>query len=179
MPMYVRESGVWKELDPQVNVSGTWKRIENAWVRVAGVWKQFYQYARVFLPDSTIFLYEDTFGDSAPAQKTGTLAAQSSGNLSADTRQNGGLVTNQDWTWLLQGSASDYDVRLTKSTGDDPEAGSSSLGTWLNLGSGRSWTWDVTTAGGSRSFTGTLSIRDTSTGDVLDTASVSVTLESL
>ena len=36
MPMYARGLG----FDGSVNVSGTWKQLENGWVNVSGTWKE-------------------------------------------------------------------------------------------------------------------------------------------
>jgi hypothetical protein len=43
MPMSVKVSGAWKEVDaPAVRVGGAWKDVTNGFVRVSGVWKSFF-----------------------------------------------------------------------------------------------------------------------------------------
>lgn len=80
----------------------------------------------------------------------------------------------QAWDWLLTGSASDYDVRVTKTTGDDPFSGS--LNVWQNLGTTRSWEWRDTDSSFSvrTDFEGLLEIRDASSGVVLDSGTIDV-----
>lgn len=65
-------------------------------------------------------------------------------------------------------------VRLTKSTGSDPTAGSAALNTWLLLSSDRSWFWNQTTIG-SKTFTGTYAIATDSSGtNIVSSNSVSI-----
>lgn len=46
MPMHVKVSGAWKQIeDVQVNVSSVWKRVNTAYVKVSGVWKIMHQYS--------------------------------------------------------------------------------------------------------------------------------------
>ena len=41
--MYTKVGGVWKEIvDPQMNVSGTWKDVNYVWYKTGGVWKKTY-----------------------------------------------------------------------------------------------------------------------------------------
>ena len=74
-------------------------------------------------------------------------------------------------TWLLDGSASDYDCRLTVDLDLTPSG--SATGTWLNLGTTRAWTLsDTAPIGAARTSTCTIEIRDATTLDVLDSATV-------
>jgi len=72
-------------------------------------------------------------------------------------------------TWLPAGSAANYDCRLTMTTGS---VTGSATGTWLNLGTTRSWSLTQSVIG-SASASGTIEIRDASTLTVLGTATVS------
>lgn len=77
--------------------------------------------------------------------------------------------------WLQEGSAGDYDCRLTKNSGDDPNSGDA-LNTWYACSSDRTWTWTQTTQGNiGGNFT--IEIRDGTTNDVLASASVIVIAE--
>lgn len=81
-----------------------------------------------------------------------------------------GQVSN---TWLLSGIASDYEVRATLTSGS---LTSGTTGTWLSLGTSRSWTRDRNTAGVSQAVM-TIEIRNATTLVVLDSASVTLTAE--
>jgi hypothetical protein len=72
------------------------------------------------------------------------------------------------WTWLLSGLNSDYQVRLTVVSGTTP--GGSSSGSWLSLGTSRSWT--LTTPGDFNSVT--VEIRRVSDSVVIATATVTM-----
>lgn len=77
-------------------------------------------------------------------------------------------ATNDDgYTWLLSGSASDYQVRASGLTGNTPVG---TFNTWLGLGPGRAWA--LIAAPQSCSFL--LEIRDVATHTVQASASVSL-----
>lgn len=76
-------------------------------------------------------------------------------------------------TWLLSGSASDYDARATLVSG---AVSSGTLNTWLNLGTTRSWTRTQTVAGSS-AVTLQIEIRLAATGTVLATAQTTLTAQ--
>jgi hypothetical protein len=76
--------------------------------------------------------------------------------------------------WLSAGSASDYDIRVTPLTGTF-SSGSASTGTWLNLGTTRSWNVAKLVVG-SKTCTATYEIRmAASPFTVLGTATISIT----
>ena len=77
-------------------------------------------------------------------------------------------------SWLILGSAGDYDCRLTVNSGTAPAG--SGTGSWLNLATARAWTLtDTTVIGPVISNNCTIEIRDATTLDVL--ASATVTME--
>ena len=81
-------------------------------------------------------------------------------------------------TWLLSGSAANFSVRLTKSSGTDPTSGT--LNTWQALSSTRTWVWtDSTQDDNAVTFSGTVEIADNTTSpfSVLASASLSVTID--
>lgn len=131
MALHQRIGGVWKDCVPWVNVSGTWKKAA-VWQRIGGVWKQI-----TFLVTLPSSIYALAIG------ATSSFSASSGGTWSA-TGDPGG-------TWLGGGSASAYDIRWTNVSGS-PNSGTT--GTWLNLGTTR--TWSKTTNG---SAVGTVEIR--------------------
>lgn len=74
-------------------------------------------------------------------------------------------VGGSSYPWLLSGSASDYDIKM------DPDG---VPGSWLNLGTARSYTVSRTTIG-ENSSTVDFSIRRASDGLVLETATCTFT----
>jgi hypothetical protein len=122
MSLSVGVSGTWKTVAQlSVGVGGAWKTVTAGWVGVAGVWKQFY--AALDLIGG--YAYAQS---TSPADATATYALTNTG-----LEQRTGLSDN---TWLLSGSASDYDVRATLLTGT---LTSGTTGSWLSLGTTRSW----------------------------------------
>lgn len=76
-------------------------------------------------------------------------------------------------TWLLSGSAANYDVFATLNSGT---LTSGTTGTWLNLGTSRSWLVTRTSnTAGSANVSLTIQIRPAGGGAVLDTANVTLT----
>jgi len=81
-------------------------------------------------------------------------------------------------TWLLSGSAGDYDCRLTVNSGTNPAG--ASLGTWLDMGTTRTWTLTDSVAGGGAIVNDcTIEIRDGSSFDVLGSANVTMSVNYL
>jgi len=54
-PVYVGASGVWKELDLSIGVSGSFKNVTGGWIGVSGSWKRCYQ--RVTIPANLVGLF--------------------------------------------------------------------------------------------------------------------------
>jgi hypothetical protein len=103
--------------------------------------------------------------------QAGTIATSGTGTSGATT----GTVSR---TWLLSGSASDYQIKWD-GTGDTSYLISNSgLGTWLNGGVNLSWVLEEDDNDSViRSVSGTLSIRDTATSTVQDTVSVTISAD--
>ena len=79
-------------------------------------------------------------------------------------------------TWLLQGSAGDYDCRLTVNSGTAPAG--SATGSWLSCGTTRAWTLtDTSPIGGPITNNCTIQIRDATTLNVLASATVTMSVE--
>ena len=72
-------------------------------------------------------------------------------------------------TWLLSGAAADYEIRLTPISGS---FGGSAVNTWLSLSASRAWTLAAGVM--PASINGTLEIRLVSTGEVLDSAGLTL-----
>ena len=81
-------------------------------------------------------------------------------------------------TWMLSGSAGDYDVKWDGSGDTSYLTSNSGLGTWLNCGTARLWRiYEDDNDSVVRSVSGTLSIRDTATQTVQDTVTVSISAD--
>jgi hypothetical protein len=108
-----------------------------------------------------------------------TFAIGSSGTIATSGTGTGGATTGAvSRTWLLSGSASDYQIKWD-GTGDTSYLISNSgLGTWLNGGVNLSWVLEEDDNDSViRSVSGTLSIRDTATSTVQDTVSVTISAD--
>lgn len=78
-------------------------------------------------------------------------------------------------TWLLGGKpTSDYQVRLSKTSGDSPTSGA--VDTWLTCSSDRTWTMvcGTGTSPCSKSFVGKLQFRQVGGTDIIDEAAVTM-----
>lgn len=98
-------------------------------------------------------------------------------NSSGAAQKDAGVGSYSDISgeWMLSGAAADYESRFTETSGT---VSTGSVGTWQALSSSRTWTV-VTGVGTTKTCTGTISIRDAATLDVLDTASITLTCENL
>ena len=130
--------------------------------------------------------YLSTIGLSATNLSNGdagvSMTCQNDGDLSTGSSNVSQTPTESDRTdeWLLDinqgtGAGADYECRLVTVTGT-VSAGSSSVDTWLNLGTSRQWK-QYTTGEAAKSFTGTLEIGYAGLNTAL--ASCSVTLSSV
>lgn len=94
------------------------------------------------------------------------------------TIDSSGTVTDQNLTvlesWIsVPAQVGNYDVRATLSSGSTPTG---TMGTWLNCATDRTWYVVDTTANGSMvTSTFLLEIRDTSSGLVQDSATITLT----
>ena len=92
---------------------------------------------------------------------TGTITAA---GTDGDTE----IITGLPDTWLVVGSASDYDVRYTYTTNlNGGVMTSAGNGVWLNCGTNRTWSLtDTTVSVASNWVSGTLEIRDVATSTI-------------
>ena len=97
--------------------------------------------------------------DPGTAEAVAQIGLESSGDGSYFLNRRAGSEYTKNFTWLKIGSAGDYEAKLDINSGDNPTG--ASLGTWLNLGTNRLWTWSVTSTSGFefKSSTGVISIR--------------------
>lgn len=68
-----------------------------------------------------------------------------------------GVATSGDpaefnsYDWAVAGAAQNYDLYATLAFGNTPEAGSTPLNTWVNLGTSRSWSYSAQASGSGQS----------------------------
>jgi len=164
MTMHVKVGGSWRAVDsPRVKVGGAWRTVQQGYVKVAGSWRTFYQAINATLPDS---ISEELYTSGASSASV-TLVVNSNGTWETQ----GSMLGSGTW----QGGSlnSEYEVRLSKTSGSGTTTGSA-VATWLNCSTTRSWALTATVNNWSNWF-GTLEIRmAASPNTVLDTASVSL-----
>lgn len=118
----------------------------------------------------SVYFYDLTAHDYAyyPANANATFQAQNTGQVIASN--------NSPFTWLLSGSAGDYEIKAELFSGDSPTSGT--LSTWQVLSTTRSWTLSET--GGSY-LHGVLDmeVRRTSDSVVISTFRVTLNAEVL
>lgn len=171
MPIFVNDNGTLREsVGLYVNDNGTLRNVNAIYVNDNGTLRTIHV-SRTTLPSSDSFSGFNTSGSAGAS----LLFSSGDGNWSATEN---GLEGGSGWaddggTWLQFGAAGDYEVRLSKLSGSDPDSGT--LATWIDLSVGELWTWTIS-GSSSKSFTGTLEIRNAATQTVHSEMSVSVTL---
>lgn len=128
MPLYVRVSGVWKEVaQPAVRVGGVWKNITDGYVRVGGVWKRFYQNLVFSLSGAGAYVFDSPASFSVNRNGTYTLPFGDSAN----------------WVTPATSTIGDaYEVRAQLVSGTTPTG--AALNDWLTISEARFWTVGIT-----------------------------------
>lgn len=177
MTIHIKVSGVWQTVtDPQVKVSGVWQPVQEGWVKVSGVWEQFF--ARVVYQAVAATINST---DSEGFTVTGTLFYDSDGGVRKTQESAGSGSTTDVGEWSSahpsETGGAGYSVRLTHQTGVDTYSSGSGLGTWVTLGSDRSWNFSGPSSGPSTELgTYLLEIRE-GTDPAFDSATITVSLE--
>lgn len=78
-------------------------------------------------------------------------------------------------TWLSAGDPAGYEVKATQTGGTYNGTGDSAVGSWLNLGTARSWSESALNIGDSNSVTFSVSIREAVSHTVRATATITLT----
>lgn len=119
-----------------------------------------------------VSITDRTFGATGAGDQTATYRLNSSGIVERGI--NASYTTLE--TWLLGGSAADYETRATLVSG---VITSGTLSTWLSLSTTEKWSV-FATAGGSQSAVLTIEIRlAASPFTVLDSATITITANAL
>lgn len=111
-----------------------------------------------------------------PTNASAGMRLHSDGTIDATPNAATSLSYTDDLgTWLLSGSAADYEAQMTTGS-PDPFSGQVQ-GSYLNLGTTRDWFAQITGTG-TQDASGTLTIRDVATQTLQATCSVSMYAES-
>ncbi|MFZ9767205.1 MAG: hypothetical protein ACO3C4_01775 [Candidatus Limnocylindrus sp.] len=171
MPISVKDAGSWKSATPYVKDGGTWKVVQAGYVRDAGTWKQFFTNLSASISDQSALNYSLS-GVGGTASATYRLA-----NNGVASRTNvSGTLTAISGEWLVAGNASDFEAYMAPDGGGSGGTTSGTFNTWVNLGTTQDWTLTATNNSATRSFT--LQIRIASSGEVVDTATISFEVDS-
>lgn len=141
MTMHVNVSGTWKDINEAfVNVSGTNKRIISGWVNVSGTWKQFFAAEAVSLSGTPVSPNLSVL-TGASAGTTATWVWASTGKVSKN-----GVDFGDEWV-DTKPPALDYWIRFTHLSGTAATSGDT-YNTWHQLAGGThtlSLSWTYTT----------------------------------
>lgn len=153
MSTYINDGGTWRHVNTvYVNDGGTWRRIQTIYVNDGGTWRQ------VYVGDVISF----AFGDY---QFSSGSSATASYQLRSDGFQ-GRKGVSIGTPWITpQINMSAYECLATVDSGT---LTSGTTGSWLNLGTTRSWS-KTQSGDGISSVTVTVQIRRVSDGVVVFT----------
>ena len=123
MPLNMNVSGVRKDVVLWMNVSGAWKKVA-LWMNVSGAWKQI------------TFLLSSLMPASAGSSDFAISPANASASLTLNADGTWDAVPGGAGTWRGGGTSAEYEARFTVTSG---ALSSGTAGSWLNLGTSRSW----------------------------------------
>lgn len=164
MSTHVNDAGTWRAItEIHVNDNGTWRRILEAYVNDGGTWRL------VFVGDQISI--GDTFVQSSMSGVTNATAVYrlDSDGLIYGTFSGTNTITAAGGNWIVPATnMANYEVNATLDSGSV----SGTFGSWLSLGTDRTWTLTNTISG---TDTGqiTVQIRRISDGTVMDSAVIS------
>lgn len=158
MTLHVNDAGTWRQAtNVYVNDSGTWREIQEIHVNDAGTWRLVYQVLSVTLTSDGYPRSQGTA--SVTFANTGVLFGTKSG------------AESSQYNWLVAGSASNVDLFVTVTSGT---LSSGTTDTWVNLSTSRQYTRGWPGGIQSSSVTFTASLRNSGTGVVLATCSITL-----
>jgi len=145
-----------------VGASGVWKTATEAHIGAGGVWKNFF--ASISISDDTV---------QATRTGSGTAAAQYSLLNTGVVREISNGVVTDIGSWLLAGSAADYECRMTMTSGTNFTG--DALSTWLNLGTSRTWALSKSSPEGTNTGTATLEFSPAGSNTPIASATITIT----
>lgn len=148
------DAGTWRTPTTiAYNDAGTWRTLSAVHYNDAGTWRQVYSGTSVALTDHTVTGTGTASVDIASA--TFRLKLDGTAEMVETDGLGGSTTTPISGEWLLSGSASDYQARMTTVSGT---LSSGTAGSWLALSSTRDWVKSRLNPAGSVSYVGTLEI---------------------
>jgi hypothetical protein len=167
MTMHAKVSGSWRTITPYVKVSGTWRTVQSGYVKVSGTWREFFTNVLVYTPAISVSNYTKS-GVGGTSTVSFSLNNTGGGSTTGATQSSPG-----SFTWILAGSASEYEVYVTGSASNGG-AFTGTLNSWLSLGTSR--TWSFATTNNDSDWTGTYQIRRISDGAGGSTGSIQMSV---
>lgn len=131
MTLSINVAGTWKDpTEVKVNVAGTWRTIDTIQINVAGTWKTVYSGATLSL--AVIGDTVSNFNFNAPISSSVSLTSAGDINITDLVRSG----DQGDWVTPTSAAGSAYECRMVVNSGS---VDSGTTGTWLNLGTTRTW----------------------------------------
>ena len=170
MSAHTRVSGTWRNItDIYTRVSGSWRSVAVGYVRVSGNWQIFFYNPTIDLGGGLSNFSSNTSGTVNSGFRFNTNGTYDAYNPTGTT-----LNTAGNWADPAVGDVGDdYEIRVTATSGS---LDTGTTGTWLGLNLNRTFAISQSTPG-SKTFTGTLSIRRASDGTVMETVSINLSAE--
>lgn len=168
----VKYGGAWRTIKGiEVKYGGSWRTIKEVWAKQGGVWRQVFSAEALALPTS---ISSTGFDASSPFLALAGVKVDTDGYMYRLVGNSWTQVSGSQY-WISDKAAtkSNYECRMT-GTGSVPNYYGLVLNTWYTLSSDRSWAIAQTTSG-SKSFNGTLEIREIA--DTSNIVSCSISLD--
>lgn len=169
MPMFIGSGGVWKEVvtNTAIGASSVYKEIRSMWVGSGGAWKKFFDNIVVTVSNRTI-----QGVTTEPATCTAQYRLENAGDITEQASPSGHTDVG-DWIDPKAEAGSGYDARMSKQSGSATLAVGSEA-TWESLGTTRTYGISNTTGGTTADYVGLIEIRDATTLEVLDSATITL-----
>lgn len=170
MSAHTRVSGTWRNItDIYTRVSGSWRNVAVGYVRVSGNWQVFFYNPTIDLGTSLSNVSSNLSGTVNSGFRFNTNGTYDAYNPTGTT-----LVAAGNWADPAVGNVGDdYEIMVTAISGS---LDTGTTGAWLGLDLNRTFAISQATPG-TKTFTGTLSIRRASDNTVMETVSISLSAE--
>jgi hypothetical protein len=156
MTSHVNDAGTWRNLkNVYVNDAGTWRDLKEVYVNDGGTWRSVF--TSTFMPNIVV-----------SRNDSGTPAELYIDNNGSIRQRIGSTITSYSTpTWTTDSNTSDYEIFVTVTSGSFSSG--DATGTWLNMGTSRSWTRGAA-VGATQTCNFTIQLRRISTSETINTA---------
>ena len=160
----IKQGGSWVAAQPYIKVAGVWEQATSVWVKAAGVWEEISCNGTIVAPAG---LWQSDADPTSPYYASAGFRFNTDGTYSKRnaTGSGDGWEANSG-NWLSGGSAANFDIKWTTTSGGPPTGGP--VASWLNMGTVRSVSLTRTTTG-SQGWNADIEIRNASTLTVVYT----------